>query len=109
MASKTKVLVSIAIDMIKIEPHSVQGFSSVLWCPFDDDTPLHKNVFQGTLAEIEAEVSRLADEFTPAAKTRCVTTGDKFNGFRITTFLLKGQRKPNGWDKSRGRKLEKQL
>lgn len=101
--------VQVTIDMIKISPME-NGFQSVLWCPFDDDTPIARVLRDGkNVKEIEAIVSELAQHYEPLAKARIASTGNKFNAFRVWAYLVKGQRKPNGWNTSRGLKIEKQI
>lgn len=101
--------VYITIDMIKIEPMG-DSFKSVLWTPFDKDTAVCRVVRSGkSLAEIEGIVAELVEHYKPLAKARMANTGDKFNGFRVCATLLKGQRKPNGWNASRRLKIEQEL
>lgn len=101
--------VYITIDMIKIEPMG-DSFKSVLWTPFDKDTPVCRVQRSGkSLKEIEEIVAELVEHYKPLAKARMSNTGDKFNGYRVCATLLKGQRKPNGWAASRKLRIEKEL
>lgn len=97
--------VHISVDMVKIENRG--EFNSVLWCPFDDNTPLARiTTTATTVAELEIQLRRIVEEQKTPAKERVTATGDKFNGFRVSCSLDKWQRKPRGWNQSRNLRIE---